>query len=57
MEVKFEDVVNEYETRCSELNRALVFAKREIKALRNIKADLKVKIDQLESSNSIKKGA
>ena len=56
MELKFEDVVTEYDARCTELNRALVFAKAEIKALQNINAELKAKIDQLESSNSIKKG-
>lgn len=56
MEVKFEDVVNEYETRCSELNRAYVFAKAENKALLAVNAELKAKIEQLESLNS-KKGA
>lgn len=56
MEVKFEDVVNEYETRCSELNRAYVFAKAENKALLAVNSELKAKIEQLESFNS-KKGA
>lgn len=57
MEIKFEDVVAEYETRCSELNRAYVFAKAENKALQAVNAELKAKIEQLESVNNNKKGA